>query len=676
MTKEAKKIQIITKGLLQVTLLLLFHHQATPKQPEPPNHPHPQTTQKGLKSVQFTPILLSEIITHGAITPKDNIFLDKNFQNLGLGQITPNGQRQHFALGSYLKKHYPYIFFSTETDPIYNAKVYSANNQRNLISAETHLLGLYPLGKGPTLSSNNGHLLVPPFKDASIPEPHSNFALPPGYSPYLSSVSNSSSDRMFLDDIATSCPNVNLTAQAHRAAKLFSSEFEQELQDLQKRLITNGYDPGKLFNATSFSLWDYATLYLAFKSNLGYYGAEYVPQDGKIFSALRYVYGFLLTATLQGRYQTIYSTLISQQIVDSFHQKLIFGGAGGLAGEKSEMNYMLFSADPETITSFLLGLNVTSKACIIRNFKNFYNSTNSSLTDSGPRNENLNCVLEPRYASSLVIELNSADTITKSSGNAKTENPQKSKKTAKNGESWSPDTLKLSNTYTRILYNGLPLTFCDQKYTIDEKGHYCNTTQFLKKFTQIYIEPNFERICTGLEIEYKTVGYSITILILLSALIYLCVYVVNYSRKPIKIDGISRFVDVFSDLSKKQKLGSFLKRNARKKNKVLPGLGEEVIEEEEYENEESLLERLTEGFEDGMLRKSLFSDEDDFGDDVGEGLDEFGGGHARASGLGGRDGAFGGGGEEVEVRDRNLLDGDFGEGERVEVNASPRKKSF
>lgn len=105
-------------------------------------------------------VFSSVLFRHGDRTPTKA--LDKNayaWKN-GLGELTPLGMRQEYELGSYLRKRYvnEYKLIPKEFD-VNLIYVRSSDVNRTLMSAESLLYGLYPLGTGPLLENGEAALL-------------------------------------------------------------------------------------------------------------------------------------------------------------------------------------------------------------------------------------------------------------------------------------------------------------------------------------------------------------------------------------------------------------------------------------------------------------------------------------------------------------------------------------
>lgn len=112
-------------------------------------------------------IFAIDVIRHGDRTPIHEIPKQPYHWKEGLGELTAQGMHQEFELGASLRKKY--IDEEHLLPAQYNAAtlyVRSTDINRTLMSAESFLLGLYPLGTGPSLSTEVPAL---PFAFQPIP---------------------------------------------------------------------------------------------------------------------------------------------------------------------------------------------------------------------------------------------------------------------------------------------------------------------------------------------------------------------------------------------------------------------------------------------------------------------------------------------------------------------------
>jgi len=100
-------------------------------------------------------IFTVDLVRHGDRTPIQQIPKSPHLWKEGLGELTPEGMKQEFELGTALRKKYIDEYhllpshYASET-----MYVRSTDYNRTLMSAESLLFGLYPLGTGsPSLPS-------------------------------------------------------------------------------------------------------------------------------------------------------------------------------------------------------------------------------------------------------------------------------------------------------------------------------------------------------------------------------------------------------------------------------------------------------------------------------------------------------------------------------------------
>lgn len=123
-----------------------------------------------------------DIIRHGDRTPTVQIPNSPYNWPEGLGELTAKGMKQEFNLGKKLRNLYvkQYRLLSPEytNDSVY---VRSSNFNRTLMSAESLLFGLYPLGTGPKLDNSNIAalpMLYQPIPIHTIPQKQDSLLIP------------------------------------------------------------------------------------------------------------------------------------------------------------------------------------------------------------------------------------------------------------------------------------------------------------------------------------------------------------------------------------------------------------------------------------------------------------------------------------------------------------------
>lgn len=114
-------------------------------------------------------IFAIDIIRHGDRTPTDDIPNSPYTWPQGLGQLTAQGMQQEYQLGLAMHKRYieqnhllPKHYFAT------TMYVRSSDFNRTLMSAQSLLLGLYPLGSGPNLPGSEQSALPGNYQPIAI----------------------------------------------------------------------------------------------------------------------------------------------------------------------------------------------------------------------------------------------------------------------------------------------------------------------------------------------------------------------------------------------------------------------------------------------------------------------------------------------------------------------------
>ncbi len=114
-------------------------------------------------------IFAVDVIRHGDRTPIHDLPGTPYNWPQGLGQLTPTGMQQEFKLGMAMRKRY---IEDTQLLPSqYSAKtlyVRSSDYDRTLMSAESLLFGLYPLGTGPLLPETDTAALPSAYQPIPI----------------------------------------------------------------------------------------------------------------------------------------------------------------------------------------------------------------------------------------------------------------------------------------------------------------------------------------------------------------------------------------------------------------------------------------------------------------------------------------------------------------------------
>jgi len=126
-------------------------------------------------------IFAIDVIRHGDRTP---LIASPEMEKIwpqGLGQLTPRGMRQEYELGKILRQQYvnQYHLLPKQYDTS-TMTVRSSNMPRTMMSAQSILYGLYPLGTGPSLNASNKALLkgLQPIPINTVPREQDSLLIP------------------------------------------------------------------------------------------------------------------------------------------------------------------------------------------------------------------------------------------------------------------------------------------------------------------------------------------------------------------------------------------------------------------------------------------------------------------------------------------------------------------
>ena len=114
-------------------------------------------------------VFVVDVIRHGDRTPTRTLDVVPYVWQEGLGQLTATGMQQSYQLGSKLRKRYidEHGLLPNQYQPE-TLYIRSTDYDRTLMSAQSLLLGLYPLGTGPMLPHTNELALPSGFQPIPI----------------------------------------------------------------------------------------------------------------------------------------------------------------------------------------------------------------------------------------------------------------------------------------------------------------------------------------------------------------------------------------------------------------------------------------------------------------------------------------------------------------------------
>jgi len=303
---------------------------------------------------QYEVVHISEYIRHGARTAFLNKLNYSFTQEIGAGNLTANGMRTTYLLGKQLRQMYPKLFNdSVEWDDVL---IYSSSIGRTIVSASTHLMGLFPLGIGDNITDirkNSTHVL-PPFAGVDTTfDGEKLFALPHGFKPFPYVVTSPQIDLMFLPAMHLSCPDGN--SMANRKTLDLHNKYSYLMSNLSQELTEAGWDPQKFFQIENYTIERTALLYDEMKSYLNYYGTFPSGMNAILFEKLKKVANLNFNLVYSDEKITrLFSNGVARQLIEGM-KSVIYG--------TSSAKFFLYSGHDLGIYSHLLLYKMTSLEC-------------------------------------------------------------------------------------------------------------------------------------------------------------------------------------------------------------------------------------------------------------------------------------------------------------------------
>lgn len=385
--------------------------------------------------VKYTPVLLTEFMRHGARTTWKSILNLSLTSEIGVGNITANGMRMHFLLGSQIRQNYPSIFNSPFTN--FDVDLFSSSSIRTIMSLQSHLLGLFPLGTGEQLSlDTNSKYALPPFAN-----PQSSFsntsALPRALRVLPYQVNSVDLDYLFMPSMYSSCGKVSKVVEEQKND--LYTKYSSLFNDLSDQVNAAGFDSKKYANSNKWSLNDLSQLYDEMRSYENYYGKLYsgLPQDlyNKLYLAANINFPILFPTETATRL-----------MADGAARQIIKGMENYISGSNTKTKLRIFSGHDTGIYSHMLLYNLTDLQC------------NLDIFTKGSASRK--CENIPEFASSFLYELN--------------KDPS-------------------GQFYVKVLLNGTPLIICDENSDV----YYCKYDKFKETFQKklFFNQGSFEDYC-------------------------------------------------------------------------------------------------------------------------------------------------------------------------------------
>jgi len=296
--------------------------------------------------------IVIETFRHGARAPISEAFEDPSGimdYEVGLGNLTPTGMRMHYLLGTELRKRFvdDTGFLSARFD---QSEIYvrSTDTNRTIQSVESQLMGLFPLGTGPTLKNVAvADLAVPPMTVRDLHKQQAMLgldALPGQYQPVPVNTIPRLDDFM-LSSWAGGCARIqqlkNVALQTDATKAYLEEHVYPLLPELSQHTgisVEQLKDPQVMVNAYS-------------ELNCGYFNGKPLPEgvDGAYVAKLQPIAVFFFYYYYFG---TDEATKLGSSEFFLEINKLVNDSVAG----ESNIKLALFSAHDITLSNFMRGM--------------------------------------------------------------------------------------------------------------------------------------------------------------------------------------------------------------------------------------------------------------------------------------------------------------------------------
>lgn len=412
--------------------------------------------------------LLMELYRHGSRSTFKNLLNESYFDDIGPSTLYANGMRQHLMLGRQISQDYHRTLRHANSAKY--SMTFSSSETRCLQSAQAHNLGIYDLGVGSSITTDNIEALNPPMP-IDIDQPTDQFSLSQGFLPLgIYSQMNRSQDTMFMPRMEA-CPQFDQSIKDMQAsgktAKLLKT-IEPKVKEIFKKLDGFGYGCKKVMKKQECDAYDLIEYNDLFKSHFAHEGKwpENITKEfvfGQITPAASYPY---LIEYSSNNLANPRIHIIAKKMLESMNEKKL-----DLKKDVEEFyKYIGFSGHETTLFPMLYVMNATSLDCV------------REIVLTGKTNRSL-CLLIPDYASTITFDYAQG----------------------------------LGADYVKVAFNGQSLDFCPE----DVDDGYCVYEKFVDLFMDRALEPNFLVRCKGVSKDnhhHSHFGYIITIAVLIFAL--------------------------------------------------------------------------------------------------------------------------------------------------------------
>jgi hypothetical protein len=329
--------------------------------------------------------MLVELFRHGARSPAFNTFNQPYVVTEGPGNLLGNGMRMHYELGQSIRLKYNGTKLFNYTDFRYNyVEMTTSQYQRTILSAYSHLTGLFPLGTGQKItglgSGEKDYFRIPPYTPLA-PNISSKFAMDQGPTAIPLNVIPVPTDDFFVKGMKYTCPGAN-----GRSGSFFRQQVQNNtvLDKFGAKIKAAGYVCDDYFHQGKD--WDLNTTGIfadVSKCYYAYYGKA-MNRTEDIYNKMKWVFAayYMDMRYPDDEMAKFYTTKMTQYILDKMDMKI--------AGTAPQL-YVGLSGHEANLFPYMILYRLLNETCVENNIY--------------AEKEDPNCQPGPSFAANIIWEL-------------------------------------------------------------------------------------------------------------------------------------------------------------------------------------------------------------------------------------------------------------------------------
>lgn len=324
------------------------------------------------------PDFVLEMCRHGARSVESTKY-DDSWGDIGYGELTSVGMRQHYVLGMILGQEYPDLLYPYNPDQI---RVFASGINRTLMSASSQLFGIYE-GTGPSIPGDlAAGLDLPPYSQSNIEAVVSNVNYTSAFVGQFQPIPIHSTNPQFdyLLQPYTCCPALEYMYQAH-----INDNVVQEIYAELNETIA-------YFKALNYSIASMKDVHTLGDTALSaYFYGKPLPANISVDSQ---IYQDLLFADQWYEIYATFAEITQRQVYSAPPLSELLSYIQSFQNNTSNTAFVLWSGHETSLFTILSAFNITTPECMVANWR----SQRANQTIPYPQ-----CIY-PAFADNLIFE--------------------------------------------------------------------------------------------------------------------------------------------------------------------------------------------------------------------------------------------------------------------------------